>query len=163
MRGRRLLGPRWLWRLRRRLTWVFILLVGVPALLDAGVGALHPMADGGDTCRIVQVVDGDTLTLWCTGQGTLRARLTGFDAPELFSPQCFTEVVAAQRAKWALRLMVLRATDLQMRREGTDRYGRSLLTLSDAAGPLADRMISSGQGRVYSGGRRNGWCTGAGG
>lgn len=153
-------GLRWLRLLRGRLVWVVVLAVAVPALLDLVIGVLHPLRDGNQTCRIVQVVDGDTVRLWCNGTDTERARLTGFDAPELFSPKCTAEVVAAQQAKWALRLMLLWAAELQMQRRGTDRYGRSLVALSDGPVLLAARMIAAGNGRAYDGGRRGGWCTG---
>jgi micrococcal nuclease len=160
MRRRRVPGPRWLWQLRRRLTWVLIAFVAVPAALDAGIGVMHPVQVGGEICRIMQVIDGDTVTLWCTGQGAARARLTGFDTPELYSPQCLGEAVAAQQAKWALRLMLIGAADLQIIRGGADRYGRSLVALSDGPMPIADRMIAAGHARPYGGGQRDGWCRG---
>ena len=160
MRGRRLSGPRWLRLLRGRLVWLLMVLVLGPALVDGMIGLRQKLRDDGETCRIVQVVDGDTVTLWCDGTSTARARLTGFDAPELFSPECFSELVAAQKSKWALRWMLLRAADLRMQRQGTDRYGRSLIALSDGANPLAGLMIAAGQGRAYDRGRRGGWCEG---
>jgi micrococcal nuclease len=159
MRGRRVPGPRWLRRLRQRLVWVLLVIVAVPAGIDAGLGALRPVQDGAQACRIMQVVDGDTLRLWCD-DGMARMRLTGFDAPELYSPKCFAETVAAQQAKWALRWLIWQARGVRMQRDGEDRYGRSLVELSDAAGPLADRMIAAGHGRAYGGGRREGWCGG---
>jgi micrococcal nuclease len=157
---RRIPGPRWLRRLRGRLTWVFIALVALPALLDAALGVARPVADGPHACRVVQVVDGDTVRLWCTGAGPIRARLTGYDAPELFSPRCFGEFVAAQRAKWALRRVLWQATDLHMQHAGTDRYSRLLVALYDGPTAVAETMIAGNHGRVYGGGLRDGWCEG---
>jgi micrococcal nuclease len=146
-------------RLRSRLVWLMVAIVGIPALMDAGLGQFQPVRDGAGACRILQVVDGDTLRLWCD-DGMARMRLTGFDAPEAYSPRCFTEFVAAQQATWALRAMILRADDLRIARDGTDRYGRPLVTLADAHGPFAAAMIAAGHGRAYDGGRRDGWCGG---
>ena len=63
----------------------------VLALSLAGLGALPRVAEalngalvelgGGAGCRVVEVVDGDTVTLACAGRPTERARLTGFDTP----------------------------------------------------------------------------------
>jgi micrococcal nuclease len=159
MRLTRIPAPRWLRRLRSRLVWVLVAIVGIPAVIDAGLGQFQPVQDGAARCRILQVVDGDTLRLWCEG-GVARMRLTGIDTPEAYSPQCFGEFVAAQQATWALRGMILRADDLRITRAGTDRFRRPLVTLGDAAGSLTDRMIAAGHGRAYDGGRRNGWCGG---
>jgi micrococcal nuclease len=147
-------------RLRRRLVWLLVAIVAVPGAVDVLIGLVQPMPDGRQTCRMVQVVDGDTLRLWCRDTGLETARLTGFDAPELFSPQCFAETLAAQKAKWALRWVIWQADGLQMQREGKDRYDRFLLGLSDDAGLLADRMIAAGHARAYGGGQRGGWCGG---
>lgn len=153
----------WLWRLRQRLVWVLVAVVGIPALMDGALGALRPVQDGGQdgagSCRITQVVDGDTLRLWCA-DGLARVRLTGFDAPELYSPKCFAETVAAQQAKWALRWMIWQADDLRISREGRDRYDRPLVALSDGNALLADAMIAAGHARAYGGGVRAGWCGG---
>ncbi|MCU0801055.1 MAG: hypothetical protein MUD11_04650 [Rhodobacteraceae bacterium] len=160
MRFGRIPGPRWLHRLRRRLMWLLVAIVAVPGALDVLIGLAHPLADGRQTCRVVQVVDGDTLRLWCRDTGLQSARLTGFDAPELFSPKCFAETVAAQKAKWALRRVIWQADGLQLAREGEDRFDRALVGLSDSGGPLAARMIAAGHAREYGGGRRDGWCGG---
>jgi micrococcal nuclease len=152
-------GPRWLRRLRSRLVWVVVAIVGIPALVDGGLGAFRPVRDVAGSCRIMQVVDGDTLRLWC-GSGIERVRLTGFDAPELYSPKCFAETLAAQKAKWALRWMIWQGSDWRIVREGRDRYGRSLVGLSDGARPIATRMIAAGHARAYGGGARDGWCEG---
>ncbi len=157
--GARALGPRWLRRLRQRLVWVLVAVVGIPGLMDGALGVLRPVQDGAGICRITQVVDGDTLRLWCEG-GMARVRLTGFDSPELYSPQCFAETLAAQKAKWALRWMIWQAADLQVTWEGRDRYGRSLAALMDGDAAVSDAMIAAGRARAYGGGARDGWCGG---
>jgi endonuclease YncB( thermonuclease family) len=51
----------------------------LPPLSDFLLG-LRPVVSG---CRVVHVVDGDTVDFSCPGEGVIRARITGFDAPEL--------------------------------------------------------------------------------
>ena len=70
----------------------------------------------------VRVVDGDTIDV----RG-LRVRLTGFDAPELFSAQCDIELLAAMAAKDALVDLVRSSDTLVLAlNDDRDRYGRGL-------------------------------------
>jgi endonuclease YncB( thermonuclease family) len=135
-------------------------LVIVPILADGALAVARPMASADGACRVLRVVDGDTVTIWCQGTGVERARLTGFDAPELFSPGCSAELVAAQKAKWALRGMLLAGGDLRLERGGLDRYDRRLVTVWVGQMRLARLMIRDGHGRSYGGGLRAGWCGG---
>ncbi len=133
-------------------------LIVIPALADGFLALARPTAAAGGSCRIYQVVDGDTVRMWCPGRGNSTARLTGFDTPELFSPACASELAAAVRAKWALRLMLLGAGEVRLVREGTDRYGRALVAAFVDGAPLARGMIAAGHARAYAGGPREGWC-----
>ena len=138
------------------------------ALSLAGLGALPRVAEalsgasvalGGQTgCRIVEVVDGDTVTMACAGRSAERARLTGFDTPELFSPKCPAERASAMRAKRHLGEAVGRSDRLGVVRQGRDRYGRVLVAMSVDGRPVAREMIDAGLARIYHGGRRGGWC-----
>lgn len=134
------------------------LLFAVPAVTDAVVALAKPMQSTDGPCRVLRVVDGDTVTIWCAVTGMERARLVGFDAPELFSPGCAAELLAAQQAKWALRGMILRADRLRMTRGGTDKYQRRLVTMWLDGQSLAGRMVQAGYARAYGGGMRHGWC-----
>ena len=129
----------------------------LPSLFDAVMGLSKSTASSDAACRVMQVVDGDTVTLTCS-DGPERVRLTGFDAPELFSPQCATEAAAAIKAKWALRLMLFQADQLRFVREGRDRYDRVLMRGFVDGETIASRMISAGHARLYDGGLRQGWC-----
>jgi micrococcal nuclease len=133
-------------------------LVAVPAATDGLLALTKPLQGGDGPCRILRVVDGDTLTIWCTATGMERARLQGFDAPELFSPGCAEELLAGQKAKWALRGMVLGADRLRIARGGMDRYDRRLVTMWVDGQPLARRMVQAGHARAYGGEMRDGWC-----
>ncbi len=135
-----------------------VALVVVPFLADGALAVARPVASAAGDCRVLRVVDGDTVDLWCGATGFERARLDGFDAPELFSPKCGAELLAAQKAKWALRGMLLADGDLWMDRGGLDRYQRRLVTVWVGQVPLARRMIQGGYARSYGGGLRGGWC-----
>ncbi|MBF9060808.1 hypothetical protein HKCCSP123_16625, partial [Rhodobacterales bacterium HKCCSP123] len=55
-----------------------------------------PVASAAPACRVVNVVDGDTVDMTCPGEGRFRARLTGYDTPESFEPRCAAEAQAAR-------------------------------------------------------------------
>ncbi|MFN3643422.1 MAG: thermonuclease family protein [Gemmobacter sp.] len=132
-------------------------ILALPIADGALTAGLTDRAAGSD-CRILSVIDGDTVTLWCAGTGTARARLAGFGAPEVFSPRCTAEWQAGMAATWALRRMLWSAGETRVLREGTDRYGRILAAVSIDGAPLARRMIAAGHARPYAGGPRQGWC-----
>lgn len=135
-----------------------VALVAIPILADGVLAIARPVGDGADKCRIIHVVDGDTADFWCAATGFERARFVGYDAPELFSPKCASELLAAQKSKWALRGYIYGAADLRMKRGKLDRYGRRLVTLSLGPDSLSDKMVAAGYGRDYKGGVRSGWC-----
>ncbi len=133
-------------------------LVVLPYGTDVVNAALKPVASEGGTCRVLVVLDGDTVKLACPGTGVETARLMGFDAPEKYSPRCASELIAAERATWGLRALIFKARDLTVVREGTDRYDRALVRLRLDGVDVARSMIRAGHGRAYSGGPRGGWC-----
>ncbi len=133
-------------------------LIVLPYGADAVNAALKPVASADGDCRVLVVVDGDTVKLVCPGRGVETARLMGFDAPEKFSPRCVGELVAAEKATWGLRGIIFAADALAVERDGTDRYGRALVRLVVDGQDVARAMIRGGYGRAYSGGLRGGWC-----
>ncbi|QIE57352.1 hypothetical protein G5B40_19035 [Pikeienuella piscinae] len=120
--------------------------------------ALNGVVTAHDGCRVVSVVDGDTVRIYCPGDGVRSARLMGFDTPEVFSPECVSEAARGVEATWALRRMIWSAEDVSITRRGTDRYGRDLAIMRIDGADVARTMIVSGQARPYRGGRREGWC-----
>ncbi len=130
----------------------------LPAIADLINAAMKPVVADDGTCRILRVVDGDTVTLMCGEEGMESARLLGFDTPEKFSPKCTAEFLAAERAGWALRTMIQKADRLRVVREGADQYGRALVRLELDGQDVADLMIRAGHGRRYGGGPRGSWC-----
>ncbi len=130
----------------------------LPLAADAVNAALRPVRGEGGACRVLSVIDGDTVSLWCAGDAPERARLTGFDTPEMYSPDCLPEYVAAQKAAWALRGMIFKAGEIRVTPLGRDRYERRLIGMEIDGVPVRDRMINAGHARPYDGGRRAGWC-----
>jgi len=149
-----------LWLARRLI--MRLLLIPLPVVAaDQGAdfffGSLARTSQVGE-CRVSRIVDGDTVGLACTGVGSVRGRILGFDAPELFSPKCPSELVAAAQAKWALRAKLWDARELRIVPHGHDRYDRLLVAIYADGRNVSDAMISGGYGRPYDGGRRGGWC-----
>jgi endonuclease YncB( thermonuclease family) len=140
--------------LARRFALLAALYVVLPPAADFVAGLRPARAD----CRVVQVVDGDTVDFRCPERGLVRVRLDGFDAPELFSPGCVSEAGAAVAAQWYLRRALWGADRIELRFGRDDRYGRAVAGARIDGEDLAERMIAAGHGRAYAGGRRGGWC-----
>jgi endonuclease YncB( thermonuclease family) len=135
-------------------------LVLVPTIADLVNAAMKPVASAGGDCRIIRVVDGDTLSLICAEEGMVSARLLGFDTPEKYAPKCLGEFLAAERASWHLRALIQGADRLSLTQEGTDQYGRALVRLELDGVDVARLMIRAGHARTYGGGLRGSWCAG---
>ncbi|MBV7409437.1 thermonuclease family protein [Maritimibacter sp. DP1N21-5] len=110
-------------------------------------------------CRVLRVVDGDTLTLACPGIGIARSRLVGVDAPEIFSPRCARELRLGLTAKLRVQARLWTARDLAIVRQGRDRYDRVLTTVFVDGESLSRWLVDEGLGRPYDGGARAGWCS----
>lgn len=130
----------------------------VPALVDVVTAARQPIASEAGRCRILSVIDGDTVTLACEDLGVVRARLQGLDAPEKYSPRCAAEWMAAERAGWALRGILMQAETVDLTLGGRDRYDRVLVSLRADGEDVARQMIRAGHARAYGGGLRGSWC-----
>ena len=140
---------------------IYLSLLGffiVPSIADLINAAMKPVQAADGTCRILPVVDGDTVTLICGEDGMQSARLLGFDTPEKFAPKCAAEFLAAERAGWVLRTMIQKADRLTLTQEGADQYGRALVRLELDGQDVAGRMIREGYARRYGGGPRGSWC-----
>lgn len=137
------------------------LLLGAAALSGCVASDPVPLDTSGlrDTgCRVTYVADGDTVHLACPATGEVKARLLGFDTPEVYSPRCSEELAAGTEAT-AVLLQVLRSGPITAARfEGHDRYGRELVRLEVGGRDVAQWMIASGYAVPYSGGRHPDWC-----
>jgi endonuclease YncB( thermonuclease family) len=130
----------------------------LPGIADLVNATMKPVAGVDGNCRILRVVDGDTVTLMCPEEGMESARLLGFDTPEKYSPKCLDEFLAAERASWALRTLIQKADRLTVTREGRDQYGRALVRLELDGVDVARLMVRAGHARTYGGGLRGSWC-----
>ena len=110
-----------------------------------------------DGCRVVGIVDGDTIRMICPESGHRTGRLLAFDTPELRAG-CMSEFLKAQAATLYLRGMLWRAGHVSARIEGEDRYGRALVLLLVDGQGVAGPMVEAGLARWYDGGPRAGWC-----
>lgn len=128
-------------------------LVVLPSVVDLALGHIN-RSNG---CGVTHVVDGDTVTLHCTGKGEQRARIVGIDTPEI-KARCLAEYSSAMRAKWMLRRAIWLADDLEINRKGIDRYGRVLVRITNRGYPVGQTLIEHGLAREYSGGQRASWC-----
>jgi endonuclease YncB( thermonuclease family) len=128
-------------------------LVLVPALLDVANGWIKPH----EGCRVLTVIDGDTVKLLCPAGGFQSGRLLGFDTPEL-KARCASELGKAIAATHYLRWRLWTGGRITAVTEGTDRYGRRLTRLLIDGENVARPMIASGLARPYDGGLRGSWC-----
>lgn len=139
---------------RRLLYLSLVLYVVFGSIGDAAMGILK----GQGQCRVVAVIDGDTVTMWCGGTVFERARLTGFDTPEVFSPQCFSERWRGLRATLALKGALWSAGRIQLRPGERDRYDRVLVRMTVDGRSVGNDLIARGLARPYLGGGRRSWC-----
>lgn len=134
--------------------------------LSGGYGVLAPAVDDWrsglrdmtTSCRVERVIDGDTVDLGCIDRGRVRARIVGYDSPELFSPACTAERAAAEQALRVLANWVRHATSTEVAFLGSDRYGRQLVDMRLSGQRVAAAMVETGNGRRYFGSLRGGWC-----
>lgn len=99
------------------------------------------------------IYDGDTITI----EGE-RIRIMGLDTPEIGSgARCESEANAAVAARNRLSDL-LAGAEITLRRDGTDRYGRTLAYVYADGRDVAKALIAEGLARPYHGGRRQDWC-----
>jgi endonuclease YncB( thermonuclease family) len=102
------------------------------------------------------VIDGDTLRI-----GAERLRLVNIDAPEMGNgAACDAERQLAEVAKQKMTEIVA-GQQLQIRREGEDRYGRTLAYVRIRGGADVGEMLIGARVAVrYWGKGRPDWCGG---
>ena len=131
-----------------------------------------PTAPAADyPCRILRVIDGDTLsaevrqviTLFDGARAVIgverRIRLAGVNAPELHASAACERVAAVQAREFVGALVRGREERcvLRLGQAQHDKYGRLLGAVSIDGTDIAGALIASGQGREYAGGKRGAW------
>jgi len=109
---------------------------------------------------LIVAVDGDTIHV-----DDERIRIVGLDAPETYQARCDSERQRGHRATAHLRRL-LAGGAVTIRRQGRDRYGRSLGRVYVDGRDVAGLMISAGHAVRYDCPRgrcprRIDWCGGA--
>ena len=84
-----------------------------------------------------------------------RIRIADIDTPEL-DGQCAFETDLATRARDRL-VVLLNSESFEIRRQGQDRYGRTLAVVTNSRGSIGDQLVIEGLARTWSG-RREAWC-----
>ena len=102
----------------------------------------------------IRVWDGDSIRLGRTSEGEA-VRIFNIDAPEI-EGECAYETNLAQRSKNRLATL-LAGQRVEIRRQGTDRYGRTLAALSVNGVDAGDILVREGLARTWTG-RREPWC-----
>ena len=113
----------------------------MPVFLAAAVLCLSPTVHDGDTIRC----------------GSVRVRITNIDAPELpDSSKCHDRRVSyawcdyrAVEASRAALVRLLSRGRVMIERLGTDRYGRTLATVSVGGVDAGDHLISQGLAKPW--------------
>lgn len=135
-RGRRPVG--------RIAAFVFVV-IAAPLVADYVNGWMKAEGD----CRVVRVIDGDTLAMACAEAPQTRLRLSAIDTPELRG-DCWQERLLAVRAGLSLRWRLYLAGGIEIALSGeTGRYGRALGRVLVDGAPVADRLIDAGLARPY--------------
>ena len=104
-----------------------------------------------EALALFTIVDGDTVVL-----GEERIRLSNIDAPEVRQAQCEAEASLGRRAGARLRALLAEGP-ASVRREGSDRFGRTLARISVAGRDVGERLVAEGLARRWDG-RRQPWC-----
>jgi micrococcal nuclease len=141
-----------------------VALVGA-ALLPACPAAAREVLAGPVPARVVDIVDGDTLTvrahIWLGQEVETRVRLIGIDTPELRGG-CDSEREQARAARAALSALVAGRT-VTLRDIEADVYGGRVLARLDPVDgvDVAAALVDGGLARPYDGRtRRAPWCAG---
>lgn len=136
------------------------LILAAVLLAAVGVAAADTYA-GPYRAAVTRVIDGDTVEarvrLWPGIEYAGPVRLSGVDAPELHARRpC--ERQAAQRARDYVAALLGGAGVITLRAVSVDKYGRPLARITVDGDDLTARLIATGHGRAYSGGKRGAWC-----
>lgn len=96
---------------------------------------------GLSVCLVVGVSDGDTLKVRCPDQPQETIRLERIDAPEKRQPW-------GERSRQALAALCFQI-DAEIRREGRDRYGRTIASVSCRGEDASTAQVRAGLAWAY--------------
>lgn len=93
------------------------------------------------TCKVVGVSDGDTITALCAGNAQLKVRLAEIDAPEKKQP-------FGMRSKQALSDLCF-GKQAEIVPQTKDRYGRTVARVRCDGQDASEQLVRSGMAWVY--------------
>lgn len=142
------------------------ILTGVALAVAAGPAtSAPPLLPGPIPAEVLEVVDGDTLTvratIWLGQVVETNVRVDGLDAPEIRA-RCAREKDMAEAARAMARKLIgpnlVSLMDVQ-----PDKYGGRVRArvVTTGGADLSDALIKAGLARPYHGERRQSWCDGA--
>lgn len=105
------------------------------------ISTLFSLTAQAQTCRVVGVADGDTLTALCAGNVQMKIRIAEIDAPEkkqpfgLHSKQALSDLCFGQQAT--------------ITPQTRDRYGRTVARVSCQGKDVSTEQIRAGMAWVY--------------
>lgn len=106
------------------------------------------------TCQPAElrIWDGDTFRI-----GAEAVRIVNIDTPEIGDKaRCDAEERLAELAKARL-VELLAGQDVEILRDGRDKYGRTLAVVRVGARDVGDALVAEGLARTWTG-RREPWC-----
>ena len=99
------------------------------------------------------IIDGDTIRL-----GSEVIRLSNIDAPEMgWRAECDAERFLAEASKDRMEVILAAPGELQIDREGTDFYGRTLARIRVSGVDVGELLIEAHLAVPWAG-QRHDWC-----
>lgn len=99
------------------------------------------LAIAGQTCEVVGVADGDTITALCQGNERLKIRLAEIDAPEKAQP-------FGMRSKQSLSDLCF-GKQVEIAKQARDRYGRTVARIQCDGTDANAEQVRRGMAWVY--------------
>lgn len=137
-----------------------------PQIQPPSVGAAAPVLPpipGVYAANVLRVIDGDTLearvNVWIGQDIITKVRLRGIDAPEI-KGACGSEQARAVAARDALSALVDKRHVILTHVSPDKYFGRVVArVVNDEGLDAGSTLLSEGHAQVYSGRRRENWCT----
>ena len=113
----------------------------------------------GPDCAIVRVISGDLIRIHCHETGFDRIKLVGLDAPNIYEPACFGELIAGYKTRWALQVEIWRSRTVQFRFVGDESQSPRPTHLYLDEAEVAKKIVFRRLGLKDWRGRAIDWCS----
>ena len=112
------------------------------------LGEQRRAADALNSAIVVEVVDGDTVTVRSADGATDTVRLLGVDTPETHHPERGVECFGPEASAYTRERLEGEWVELEDDVEGRDRYGRRLAYVSVGGRRFNDELLRRGYARL---------------